>query len=456
MNFAIIDVETTGGSPEFDKITEIAILIHDGEKVVDEYSTLINPERAIPPFITNLTGITNEMVADAPKFFEVARDIVERLQDKIFVAHNVGFDYHFIRNEFKQLGYAFKKPQLCTVKLSRKLIPGLSSYSLGNLCSELGILIENRHRASGDAQATAKLFEILLGLNEANRTTPSLFRSQSLSNLNPKLNLSRVEQVPEETGVYYFYNELGDIIYIGKSTNLYQRVISHLRNTASRKAMKMRDEIADIDVETTGSELIALLKESEEIKQIKPSYNRAQRRSASNFGIHSEKDEEGYIRFRIERDREGSEPCATYSTLAEARKHLERLVDKYQLCQKMAGLYEVKGACFQRQIGSCYGACTGEESPASYNLRAERAKMSFEFSHRNFFILDKGRNEQEYAVIKIDGGKYRGFGYVTPQPGTDMMELLHDCIHPYTDNRDVQQIIRNYLFRHQVKRILPY
>jgi DNA polymerase-3 subunit epsilon len=163
--YAIVDIETTGGSPASDKITEIAILIHDGQKITDEFITLINPERSIPYNITALTGITNEMVAEAPRFYEVARKIVELTENKTFVAHNSGFDYSFIRSEFRSLGYRFQREHLCTVKLSRKLIPGLKSYSLGTLCNELGIEINDRHRAAGDAMATARLFDILMDLN---------------------------------------------------------------------------------------------------------------------------------------------------------------------------------------------------------------------------------------------------------------------------------------------------
>ncbi|HOI87387.1 MAG TPA: 3'-5' exonuclease, partial [Lentimicrobium sp.] len=160
--YAIIDVETTGGNFASERLTEIAIYLHDGEKIVDEFSTLINPEQSIPFMITRLTGITNEMVAGAPRFYEVAKKIVEMTEGATFVGHNASFDYNFIRHEFKRLGYNFRRQTLCTVRMSRKLLPGLPSYSLGNLCEMLGIRIENRHRAAGDALATVKLLELLL------------------------------------------------------------------------------------------------------------------------------------------------------------------------------------------------------------------------------------------------------------------------------------------------------
>lgn len=277
--YAIVDIETTGGSSRIEKITEIAIIQHDGEKITGEYSTLVNPERNIPYYITSLTGITNEMVEDAPRFFEVARTIVEMTEGRTMVAHNARFDYSFIREEFKSLGYNFRRNLLDTVTLSRKLIPGHKSYSLGNICRDLGIAINGRHRAAGDALATAELFRLLMEKdNQVRNQGHGLIKNTKLSKLNPGLDVSKVDMVPEEPGVYYFYDEKGNLIYIGKSRNLRQRVSTHLSNNTTGRSMEMRDMIADLDWEVTGSELIALLLESAEIKKNKPLYNRAQPR----------------------------------------------------------------------------------------------------------------------------------------------------------------------------------
>lgn len=164
--YAVVDIETSGGRAQLDRITEIAIYIHDGEKIVDEFSTLINPETYIPSFITRLTGINNDMVATAPKFYEVAKKIVLITEGCLFVAHNAPFDYRFIQEEFKRLGYNYQRQTMCTVRMSRKIIPGMGSYSLGNLCQNLGITINNRHRAAGDALATTQLLEILINKTE--------------------------------------------------------------------------------------------------------------------------------------------------------------------------------------------------------------------------------------------------------------------------------------------------
>ena len=218
--YSIIDIETTGGNAPYHRITEIAIIIHDGKKVIDKFSTLINPERSIPWNITRLTGISDTMVQNAPRFCDVAKKIVELTEGNIFVAHNVSFDYNFIRSEFNQLGFDFNRNQLCTVRLSRALIPGKPSYSLGNLCDSLGIKVNDRHRATGDALATSKLFEMLYEINKEyieSRILPSRF---AFSGLNAKLNREKLDSLPESTGIYFLHNEEGRLIYIGKSKSI--------------------------------------------------------------------------------------------------------------------------------------------------------------------------------------------------------------------------------------------
>jgi len=243
--YTIIDIETTGGSPLNDKITEIAIYVHDGKKIIDEYTTLINPERSIPYYISQMTGITDDMVSDAPRFYEVARKIVELTEGNIFVAHNAPFDYRFIQSEFKQLGYSFDRDTLCTVRLSRKLIPGKASYSLGNLCTDLGIGIKDRRRAACDALAAVKLLELLLEVNNAG-DQPIHNATPDRKGLHPDFNLDILKKIPEETGVYYLYDDRGVLIYIGKSVNIRQRVLQHLATPKTNRASEMRSRIAEI------------------------------------------------------------------------------------------------------------------------------------------------------------------------------------------------------------------
>lgn len=445
--YAIIDLETTGLSPLAEKVIEIAIYIHDGEKIVNEYSTLINPERNISSNITRITGITNEMVKDAPKFWEVAKDIVIFTEGKFFVAHNASFDYNFIRNEFKSLGYDFKREKLCTVKLSRKILPGHKSYSLGKLCSDLGIKINGRHRAAGDALATVKLFEHLI------KTDSSLGQFSSSKFYN--IEASVIKDLPEEPGVYYFYDQNGDVIYIGKSKNLRTRVFSHFNNDKTERAVKMVDEIHNISYELTGSELIALLLESDEIKIQKPKFNRRQRRSANHFGIFTYTDEYGYICFKMDSIKKEN-PIVSFNSAKEARERLYLLSEKYQLCQKLSGLYESKGACFYYQIKHCKGACIHEEPAQEYNLRAQEMIDVLSYNWENFFIIDTGRNEDEKSIVKIENGKYIGFGYIHTEIIGNDMENLSDVIKVYPDNKDVQQIIRTYLKHNNVEMLIKY
>ncbi len=455
--YAIIDIETTGGSARLERITEVAIYLHDGEKITGEFVSLVNPERNIPYFITNLTGITNEMVEGAPRFFEIAKNIVELTEGRTFVAHNARFDYSFIRQEFKSLGFNYKRNILDTVSLSRKLFPGHRSYSLGNICKDLRISINGRHRAAGDALATVRLFEMLLERDrEINGSRSALIKNTRKSKLNPKLDISKVESIPDEAGVYYFYNENGDLIYIGKSRNLKQMIYTHLSNNANNRAMEMRDLIADIDWELTGSELIALLRESFEIKENKPFYNRAQRRSSFQWGIYSFTDEKGYLNYRYGLIDSDDTPLSVFTSREKAKSKLTSLVEYYKLCQKLAGLYETPGACFQYHVGICRGACTGQEPPEKYNERALQSAEEFVFARHNFFIIDKGRDEDERSAVKIVNGKYAGYGYFNINEMGFGLSALHECIVPSPDNRDIQVILKQYLKTNRVEKIIEF
>ena len=445
--YAIIDVETTGTGASYGKITEIAIVLHNGEAVTETYNTLINPECNIPWNITRLTGITNDMVAGAPKFYEVAKKIVELTAGRIFVAHNAQFDYSFIKEEFKRLGYDFKRKTICTVKLGRKLLPGHRSYSLGNICADLGIQITDRHRAIGDALATAKLFDILLSQN--NLLESSLFVHQTYP-----LSTEKMAAIPGKTGVYYFYDAQGNLIYVGKSKDIHQRVMTHFSNSQTKKAIEMRDKIADVSWEETGSELVALLLESSEIKKHKPLYNRSQRRSAFNFGLFSFEDSAGYLHLKINPIVGEDIPLTTFHFQQEGLDYLHNLADKYALCKKLCHLDSNSGECFESQIHHCQGACIGLESPANYNLRVNKSVYPLQYRSPNFFVIDQGRNNDENAIIKISSGRYVGFGYISTECASNNLEFLHDCIQKHNDNRDIRVIIKGYLNRSKNLKII--
>jgi len=447
--YAIIDIETTGGNASRERITEIAIFIHDGKSIVNDYSTLINPECKVPPFVARLTGITDEMLKDAPKFYEVARTIVEITEGCTFVAHNASFDYSFIKQEFLNLGYKYKKPVLCTVKMSRKMMPGLKSYSLGNLCNTLGIQITSRHRAAGDALATVKLFERLLSIDPTLNQIPT-------DGLHPMLDRSVFNRLPSAAGVYYFHDENGKLIYIGKSKNIHARVLSHFQNNSSSKAIEMRSNTADITFEETGSELIALLHESAEIKKHKPLYNRLQRRTLYKYGLYSFKTQAGYHLIQIEKIKSTGTPHTVCASFDEALVLVHKLASKYNLCQKLCGLYQSQGACFQHSIGQCSGACIGIESADSYNQRVEAALAEFNHKWADMAIIDKGRNEDEISVVLVENNVFAGFGWMNSDESIINPEQIRDRITRYHDNRDVQQIIKGFLNSGKAHKIIRF
>ncbi|MBN3036809.1 MAG: GIY-YIG nuclease family protein [Bacteroidales bacterium] len=447
--YSIIDIETTGLSPRNERITEIAIMVHDGEKLVDEFTTLLDPEVRIPYRITQLTGINDKMVQGAPRFCEIARHIVEMTEGTVLVGHNVHFDYHFIRKEFGELGYDYRRPCICTAKLSRRLLPGRRSYALGKLCEELNIHNPYRHRAFGDAQATLSLFVMLLRLEHN-------LRELSLKGLNTRLDRREIDRLPETTGVYYFHNDQGEVIYVGKSINIRERVLSHLTGNGTKKAVEMREQIAGISTEVTGSELVALLLESHEIKQHAPLFNRAGRRAALQWGIYVGKDDQGYLNLVAARNDRAEVPLTSFGSATAARNHLFTLAAAFGLCQKLCGLYQSRGACFQYAIRECRGACTGEEPADSYNIRVLQAVAPYRFEHNSFLVIDRGRHPEERSVIGVENGRYLGFGYLSPAwTDTPVNGELRSCIRPFPDHRDSRMIILGYLKKHPGLRIIP-
>ena len=442
--YSVVDIETTGNGYKGQKITEISVFLFDGEKIIDEFTSLVNPEQAIPYFITNLTGITEAMVRTAPKFYEIAKKVAEITKDAIFVAHNVNFDYNIIRDEFKSLGFDFKRKKLCTVRLSRKIIPGLSSYSLGNICTAEGIEIAARHRAKGDAEATVELFRRLLKRDD-NFTINSFLNAKSReATLPPLLDKQVVDKLPERHGVYYFKNEQKEVIYVGKANNIKQRVISHFYDK-KKKERTMCLETADISYTETGSELIALLHESSEIKHLYPKFNRAQRKAGEAVGLFSYEDQRGIVHLAFNRLKLTHNPLMKFYSMAACRSMLEKVCEVFELCPKYCHLQTNVNACFHYQLQQCKGICTGKEAVESYNKRVYEAIKSLGLQTENLVIKESGRNNKEIGFALILNGIYQGFGYV--DKNLDIKEpndyLLY--VKPQKDTRDVQRILKSYL-----------
>ncbi|WP_374542344.1 exonuclease domain-containing protein [Flavobacterium sp.] len=452
--YAILDIETTGGQYNQEGITEIAIYKFDGHDVVDQFISLVNPEIPIQPFVVKLTGINNAMLRSAPKFYEVAKRIIEITEGCVVVAHNASFDYRILQTEFRRLGYDFKKPTLCTVELSKKIIPGLASYSLGKLVRSLGIPMSDRHRASGDAMATVKLFKMLLAKDVEKEIVKSFVKTEIKAGMSPKL-LDIVENLPSKTGIYYIHNEKGDLIYIGKSKNIKKRVNQHFTGS-SNKSKKIQRDVFAVTFEETGSELIALLKESEEIKINKPVYNRAQRKSIFQWALYASKDALGYLRLSVEKADGRKKELTSFTSLMEGKNALFRITEKYQLCQKLNGLYESKAACFQYKIKECKGACVEKEPVEDYNYRVEEFMKNMQFENDNMVIVDKGRSIEERSAVLIENGVYKGYCFFDLNYQITNVEVLKNIIIPMQSNRDTKTIIQLYLRKNKVLRIQKF
>ena len=327
------------------------------------------------------------MLKNAPKFYEVAKRIVEITQDCILVAHNSDFDYRILKTEFNRLGFPFKRKTLCTVELSKQLIPEMQSYSLGKLARALGIPVSDRHRAQGDAIATVKLFKMLLhkDLNKAIITDAVKVEQKSKLSRNLK---DIIEALPTETGVYYIHDANGTIIYIGKSNNIKKRITQHFTNTNS-KSKKLQLQVASVTYEKTGSELVALLKESEEIKRNKPLLNRSLKVNTFTQGLYSFIDDDGYLNLRINHIKPNEKAITTFTNRQSGIAFMQRMVEEYELCEKLTGLVKSKSSCFKYDIKECYGACISEESADNYNKRAAAVIHKNSYENKNMLIIDQ-------------------------------------------------------------------
>jgi DNA polymerase-3 subunit epsilon len=452
--YAIIDIETTGGQFNEEGITEIAIYKYDGYEIIDQFISLINPEKTIQPFVVKLTGINNAMLRSAPKFYEIAKRIIEITEDCILVAHNTSFDYRILRTEFNRLGYDFVKPTLCTVELSKKLIPEQPSYSLGKLVRALGIPMSDRHRASGDALATVKLFQLLLAKDTEKEILIGLIKAEIKSGLSPKL-LDIVESLPNKTGIYYIHNEKGNLIYIGKSKNIKKRVNQHFTGK-NNKSKKIQAQVYTVTFEETGSELVALLKESEEIKINKPIYNRAQRKSIFQWALYEVLDDNGYLNLKLQKADGRKKEITSYTSLQEGKNSFFRITEKYNLCQKLNGLYETQNGCFQHKINECNGACLGKEAPEEYNLRVEEFLNEMSFNNQNKIIVDRGRKINERSAVLIENGIYKGYCFFDLNYQINNMEVFKNILIPMQNNRDTRSIIQGYLRKNRVQKIITF
>jgi DNA polymerase-3 subunit epsilon len=434
MLYAVVDIETTGGHASANGITEVAINIHDGNQIVESYTTLINPKQPIPVYITALTGIDDTMLQDAPAFEDVALQIYQLLNDKIFVAHNVNFDYSFLKHHLAAAGYDLQCKKLCTVRLSRKLIPGKSSYSLGKLCTALQIPIQNRHRAAGDADATSILFNLLLDHDQEGVIAEMLKKTSKEQVLPPHLDKASILRLPNQPGVYYFKDSKGKIVYVGKAKDLKKRVTSHFTgNTPNRQRQDFLRTIHHVDYVICGTELMALILEANEIKRLWPENNRAMKRYEHKYDLYVFEDQNGYLRLAIDKHKKNNNPIQSFNSLLEGYNFLNQLVDKYQLCAKLCYLQKIATKCYAHENGQCFGACSGIETVAVYNKKLNAALNDIQKLQPSFALVDEGRKDEEFSCLVVENGKFYGMGYFTDK------NYLSDGLAPIKSNLSIYQ-----------------
>lgn len=453
MEYAIVDIETTGGYATGSGITEIAIFIHDGFKVIDRYQTLINPQKNIPLSIQAMTGINNEMVADSPLFSEVAGHVYEMLSGRVFVAHNVNFDFSFIKYFLQLEGYDFNPPKLCTVRMSRKICPGFHSYSLGKLCAALDIPINNRHRAGGDAEATAILFSRLLQWDTKGYIAAMLKKGSGEQSLPPNLPRENFNGLPYVPGVYYFRNKAGKPIYVGKAANIHKRVSSHFTGSnPGRQRQQFLRDIYAITYEECGTELMALLLEAIEIKRLWPLHNRAMKRNEPRFGLYVYEDQSGFLQLAVGKLAKNQMPVHTFNYQQDGINRLYKMVRDFQLCPQLCLL----GNCTTTYFNFCCAenrenTCLKNMDVETYNQRVLRALDDLKNNLPSFAIVDKGRHADERSCIWVEKGNFCGMGYISHYTDLHTPEQVKEALTPYTGNHYMMQLIYSYAEKYPQK-----
>lgn len=439
--YAIVDIETTGSSAKGGKVTEVAVLIHDGERVVDEYQTLVNPERYIPSSITSLTGITQSMVDEALPFRDIAEELYELLQGHIFVAHNVNFDYGFLKKEFQDVGMNFSPSKLCTVRLSRKIFPELKSHALGSLCHHFGIENFARHRAMGDARATAVLLNVLLD-NENGEFEFFLKKNSKEAYLPPHLNEKVFEDLPEATGVYYFLDSRGKMLYVGKANHIKKRVRQHFSSTDVVYKQKLKDQIHDIRYELCGDELIAFLKEAHDIQKHFPPFNKALKFPRPRFGIYHYQDGTGATRLVIGKIHKSMKPLAQFATHDKARSYLIQLTKEKRLNPKQCGLPE--------SMMHFYGYEVEQLEPKAAEERLKAVIEDLKANEASYVLIGSGRDVKEKSAVWIEKGTYMGFGFLPKDTAISDKSNFDEWIIRQNESREIYAILSQFLTKREV------
>lgn len=444
--YAIVDIETTGGYASANGITEIAVYVHDGTRVIKHFETLINPQQTIPYHITTLTGIDNAMVADAPAFHEIAETLYEVLKDNIFVAHSVNFDYSFVNHQLKANGFVLSPRKLCTVRLSRKVVPGLSSYSLGNLCRQLQIPISNRHRAGGDAKATVLLLEHLLANGAQQHIDQMLKKTSSEQWLPPGLQKIDITNLPVSPGVYYFHDVKGKIIYVGKAVNIKKRVSSHFTvNDAERKRQNFLLHVCKISFKECATELEAIVLESTEIKRLWPKYNKSQKQPLQKYALYTFQDSMGYMRLAIDKKKKNIPALYYFNYLHEGMVLLRKMLEEFGLNEKLCFLNKLSFDTADKELVG---------SVKLYNKKVTKAIKALNKQLPTFAVLDAGIRANEKLCLLIEKGCFWGMGYLPSSLSVVSSNELKEFLQPYQDNDTIRNSIYSFVEAYPEKKLV--
>jgi len=439
--FAVVDVETTGGHAGTDKIIEIAIYIHDGSKIVDEYSSLVNPGVEIPYFISKLTGITDYMVASAPVFSDIAGDIAAILSDHVFVAHNVMFDYQFVAFALKQQGYEYERNLICTCRTSRTLIPGLPSYSLGKLCRSLSISLTDAHRAAADAKATTYILELLLDKTRGS-LEPYYTKQHKLENKS-RIPNEQLEKLPSRAGVLYFYDDQNNVIYVSHATNIRKKSLSILSKISTKRFSGIATLAVSVDYVATGGTLLAAIMEIEAIRNLNPRFNKSFKAIESRYSIYDNLNKGGYLTLETGILDLSRKPLVTFSSDREAKEKLSTVFNEFNL-RKASELNTFHESLFS-------------ETTDSYNERASQAIEAFIKQRKNYLITDRGPGNNQLSMVVIRDGVYAGYLYTDQKTNTfaDTAELL-ELIQPSEDHPLVFKSVIRHVSQAKYQKIINF
>lgn len=422
MQYAVLDIEATGGKAGTEKIIDIYIYKFNGTDVLDQFGSMVNPQRKIDDYVQKLTGITDKMVRGAPKFYELAKRVIEITQDCVIVGHGVNFDYRMLRQEFRELGYDFERKTLDTLDLSQKLIPNAESYSLGKLTRSLGIPVSSRHTAEGDTRITLELFKILLEKDKRKDVIQNYAIHETPNNEQVSKLIQLKENLPAKTGIYYFLNDKNKVIYSSGSRNIRQDV-NKIFASNSKNDKRIQSQVEDVQYEITGSFLIALLKENEEHKIHKHILEASKNNFA--FGLFADKDQN---MLKVEKTlHHRKQPILLFHTKKKGIKTISKLKESLNI-----------------QEGD------------NFNTSIKKIRQAVDFKHKNFIIIDKGPHKKEKSFIEVRNKKVVGYGFYTFYNQLEDDEIREKITITLSNSNKNKTIIKTFLQSNQFRNIIPF